>query len=168
MDTNTQKKILHQARQSSSLYTMNLKAFNVVKNQNETLWNPQSDRNLPAIVKRHVPTRGSSVKSSITRARPGSLSAKGSGVDIKHGSYARYLEKLKGYPFNSEKMCNEFLDLFEETINNKSNSSLNIVVNKYLKSLFLIRNKFLKLIRNIFSFNLRNQLATIVNRVFKR
>ena len=102
MDTNTQKKILHQARQSSSLYTMNLKAFNVVKNQNETLWNPQSDRNLPAIVKRHVPTRGSSVKSSITRARPGSLSAKGSGVDIKHGSYARYLEKLKGKTLSSK------------------------------------------------------------------
>lgn len=102
MDTNTQKKILHQARQSSSLYTMNLKAFNVVKNQKETLWNPQSDRNLPAIVKRHVPTRGSSVKSSITRARPGSLSAKGSGVDIKHGSYARYLEKLKGKTLSSK------------------------------------------------------------------
>ena len=102
MDTNTQKKILNQARQSSSLYTMNLKAFNVVKNQKETLWNPQSDRNLPAIVKRHVPTRGSSVKSSITRARPGSLSAKGSGVDIKHGSYARYLEKLKGKTLSSK------------------------------------------------------------------
>ena len=89
-------------------------------------------------------------------------------LEVIFDDYEIYLEKLKGYPFNSEKMCNEFLDLFEETINNKSNSSLNIVVNKYLKSLFLIRNKFLKLIRNIFSFNLRNQLATIVNRVFKR
>ena len=89
-------------------------------------------------------------------------------LEVIFDDYEIYLEKLKGYPFNSEKMCNEFLDLFEETINKKSNSSLNIVVNKYLKSLFLIRNKFLKLIRNIFSFNLRNQLATIVNRVFKR
>ena len=79
-----------------------------------------------------------------------------------------YLKKLKDYPFNSEKMCNEFLDLFEETINKKSNSTVNNDVNKYLKNLFLIRNKFLKLLRNIFSFNLRNELATIINKLFKR
>ena len=47
-------------------------------------------------------------------------------------------------------MCNEFLDLFEETINKKSNSTVNNDVNKYLKNLFLIRNNFIKLLKNIF------------------
>jgi len=92
----TQKRILRQSRQSSSLYTANLAAFNVVGGQALPLWHNQSDRSVPGVVKRHVPTRGNSVMSSILRCRPGSTSAAGSGVDIKHGSYARYLAKLKG------------------------------------------------------------------------
>ena len=43
-----------------------------------------------------VPSRGNSTKKSITRLRPGSLKPGGFGVDIKHGSYDRYLARLKG------------------------------------------------------------------------
>jgi hypothetical protein len=44
-----------------------------------------------------VPSHGAnSTKTSVTRMRPGSCSAAGQGVDIKHGSYARYLARLKG------------------------------------------------------------------------
>ena len=39
----------------------------------------------------------------ITRCRPGSTSARGAGVDGKHGSYARYLAKLKGKTWHSNK-----------------------------------------------------------------
>lgn len=35
-------------------------------------------------------------QSSLTRDRPGSQAPGGSGVDIKHNSYARYLARLKG------------------------------------------------------------------------
>ena len=46
-------------------------------------------------VKKNVPTRGNSRKSSITSLRPGSLSACGKGVHVKHGSYERRLLELK-------------------------------------------------------------------------
>jgi hypothetical protein len=39
---------------------------------------------------------GSSTKRSITRCRPGAGCPGGSGVDIKHNSYDRYLNRLKG------------------------------------------------------------------------
>jgi hypothetical protein len=38
----------------------------------------------------------SSTRRTITRLRPGALSPGGSGVDIKHNSYDRYLNRLKG------------------------------------------------------------------------
>jgi len=91
-----QKRILHQSRQYSSLYTMNLGAFNVVGGTTLPLWNAQSDRKTAGIVKRNVPRHGNSTRTSITRCRPGGTSAAGAGVDVKHGSYARYLAKLKG------------------------------------------------------------------------
>ena len=62
-------------------------------------WNQMSDRALPANFNISkitvVPSHGNSTRSSITRDRPGSMRPGGKGVDIKHGSYARYLGKLK-------------------------------------------------------------------------
>ena len=43
-----------------------------------------------------VPTRGNSLKSTITGNRPGAMTPGGQGVDVKHGSYDRYLAKKKG------------------------------------------------------------------------
>jgi hypothetical protein len=59
-------------------------------------WNQYSDRAIAGIVHSNVPSRGSSTHHSITRMRPGSTSAPGAGVDVKHGSYDRYLARLKG------------------------------------------------------------------------
>jgi hypothetical protein len=63
-------------------------------------WNQMSDRALPAnsLVSNItvVPSRGNSTRSSLTRDRPGSQAPGGKGVDMKHGSYARYLARLKG------------------------------------------------------------------------
>ena len=95
-----QKRIQNTVRIPSSEYTMNLGALNVYQRPSQSHacvnWDQTSDRAQPGVVRRHVPTRGNSTKSSITRMRPGSTSAPGSGVDIKHGSYARYLARLKG------------------------------------------------------------------------
>lgn len=58
----------------------------------------QSDRCEPHFdgnMNNNIPTRGSSTKTSITSNRPGSMNPGGIGVDVKHGSYARYLGKLK-------------------------------------------------------------------------
>ena len=78
-------------------------------------WNQMSDRPVPHVVKRNVPSRGNSTKYSITRHRPGAQSAPGSGVDVKHGSYHRYLERLKGkgkltlVPSRLDSICIVFL-----------------------------------------------------------
>jgi hypothetical protein len=112
-----QKIIQKTVRVYSSLYTMNLGAlstyqrpsnkYNVVDNSGASYivtpgvnWNQMSDRKEPHI---QVVKTGSgstygasSTRSTITRLRPGALSPGGSGVDIKHNSYERYLNRLKG------------------------------------------------------------------------
>ena len=104
----TQKIIQNVVRVDSSEYLMNKAALNVYTNPtaayNYVNWNQQSDRAVPGVVNRNVPRRGngSSTRTSITWLRPGSSSAASStmqgskGVDMKHGSYDRYLAKLKG------------------------------------------------------------------------
>ena len=91
-------------RVPSSEYTMNKSALNVyippIINPTKSLyglnWNQMSDRAVPGVVKTNVPSYGNSTRSSVTRMRPGSTSAPGKGVDMKHGSYERYLGRLKG------------------------------------------------------------------------
>ena len=102
----TQKIIQKVVRVDESDYTMNKGALSVftkpVSTYNYVNWNQQSDRAIPGIVHRNVPSHGNSTRTSITRMRPGSMSAPSSGilgskgVDMKHGSYDRYLAKLKG------------------------------------------------------------------------
>ena len=112
-----QKIIQNTVRVKSSLYTMNLAALNVYQRPNSTYnlvenggssyivppgvnWNQMSDRREPHI---QVAQTGSgstygasSTRRTITRLRPGALSPGGIGVDIKHNSYERYLNRLKG------------------------------------------------------------------------
>jgi hypothetical protein len=105
-DIPTQKRIQHTVRVDGSEYTMNKGALHVytkpVATYQNVSWNQISDRAVPGVVHRNVPSHGSSTRSSITRMRPGSMSAASSsnigskGVDMKHGSYDRYLAKLKG------------------------------------------------------------------------
>mgnify|MGYP007043432796 FL=1 len=94
-----QRRIWNAARVPSSLFTMNLAALNVVggpKNMpiaanNYVNWNQASDRAVAGIVpaSANIPRRR-------TRAIPGQTSAPGKGVDVKHNSYARYLNRKKG------------------------------------------------------------------------
>ena len=52
-------------------------------------WNQMSDRAVPGIQTVHVPRQQ-------TRHRPGGNGQTGRGVDVKHGSYQRYLNRKKG------------------------------------------------------------------------
>jgi len=111
------KRIQNTVRVPSSHYTMNIGALNVYQKPNSVVkfvklkdyeyivtpgvnWNQMSDRANPHI--QSVTTSsgstygGNSVRRSITRLRPGSLSPGGVGVDIKHNSYYRYLARIKG------------------------------------------------------------------------
>jgi hypothetical protein len=112
-----QKIIQKTVRVPSSLFTMNLASLNVYeKPQNNynivdvngspyitspnVNWNQMSDRKIPhhQVVKTASGSTygASSTKHTITRLRPGALSPGGSGVDIKHNSYERYLNRIKG------------------------------------------------------------------------
>jgi hypothetical protein len=112
-----QKIIQNTVRVPSSLYTMNLaglagyqKPLNnhqLVEQNGSTYiapakvyWNQMSDRPKPANQVTKVASgttyHTSSTRHTITRDRPGAMSPGGVGVDIKHNSYVRYLNKLKG------------------------------------------------------------------------
>ena len=95
------KIIQNTVRVPSSLYTMNLGALNAyVKPTSATYnvcWNQMSDRPVPSIQKTYIPTYGSSsTRHTVTGPRPGAQSPGGIGCDIKHNSYDRYLNRLKG------------------------------------------------------------------------
>ena len=102
----TQKRIWNTVRVPASEYVMNLASLSVYQapstdpKYSNVNWNQMSDRALPANLNISkitvVPSHGNSTRSSITRDRPGSMRPGGKGVDIKHGSYARYLARLKG------------------------------------------------------------------------
>jgi hypothetical protein len=110
------KLIQNTVRVQSSLYTMNLAALNAYELPDSTYqvvdiaganyvvspgvnWNQMSDRRQPH--KQFATASGStygasSTRRTVTRLRPGALSPGGHGVDIKHNSYDRYLNRLKG------------------------------------------------------------------------
>ena len=99
LDEITQKRIWNQVRAPASLYTMNLGIMNIINNgstQNSVNWNQSSDRFIPSVGTYYVPSHGSSTKKTLTRHRPGASGPAGTGVDIKHNSYARYLARKKG------------------------------------------------------------------------
>ena len=101
------KLIQNTVRVPTSLYMSDLGALNVYQNQykpqvpSQVNWNQMSDR-----VFRHTqPTQGilggsmyhgSSTKRTQTANRPTAMNPGGSGVDIKHNSYYRYMNRLKG------------------------------------------------------------------------
>lgn len=70
-------------RVPASTYTTNLAALSV---SNQPVWNTQSDRPEPA-------NPGYTRK---TTSRPGGQAPGGQGCDVKHGSYERFLNRLKG------------------------------------------------------------------------
>lgn len=109
--TANQRRIQNQSRVPSSQYTDCLSSYNVrgafsgPSNNNPISlysfvnWNQSSDRSVPHLTQRNVPSHGNSTKRSLSRCRPGALcpgSLESSGVDIKHNSYQRYLLRKKG------------------------------------------------------------------------
>ena len=102
-----QRVIQRQVRAPSSQYADSLAAMNVrgsftgADNNNPLVanagvnWNQSSDRARPAMMLTYVPSRGNSTKMTVTRCRPGATAPGGTGVDVKHNSYARFLARKK-------------------------------------------------------------------------
>jgi hypothetical protein len=99
------KLIQNTVRVASSLYTMNLGSLSAyykpTADTQNVCWNQMSDRPVPSVQRTYVPTKGgnigsNSTKHTVTGPRPGAQSPGGIGCDIKHNSYDRYLNRLKG------------------------------------------------------------------------
>jgi hypothetical protein len=94
-----QKRIWKQVRVPASLYAMNLAAFTSAGDRlasgSNINWNQMSDRVLPAKQPFTQPSSGNSTKRTLTSLKPGACSPGGQGVDVKHDSYARYLNRKK-------------------------------------------------------------------------
>lgn len=96
-------------RVPASLYTANLGPLTAYQkarmNPNQhfygVCWNQMSDQAIPSVQKATVST-GTNVstinnrRKSVTSSRPGCQTPGGVGCDIKHNSYERYLNRLKG------------------------------------------------------------------------
>ena len=103
------KLIQHTVRVYASLYTANLGPLTAYrkplhdaeKGLYGVCWNQMSDRPIPSVQRATVPT-GTNVSTinrrhtSVTSSRPGCQTPGGIGCDIKHNSYDRYLNRLKG------------------------------------------------------------------------
>ena len=98
------KLIQNTVRVPSSLYISNLSSLSAYKSATSTplgvCWNQMSDRPYPSNQRVTVPTGyGNSINkkhTSVTSSRPGCQTPGGIGCDIKHNSYDRYLNRLKG------------------------------------------------------------------------
>jgi hypothetical protein len=100
-----QKLIQNTVRVYASLYTMNLGSLSAytkppIEPHGGVCWNQMSDRPVPSVQRTVIPT-GSNTSlnrrhTSVTSSRPGCQSPGGVGCDIKHNSYDRYLNRLKG------------------------------------------------------------------------
>ena len=99
-----QKLIQNTVRVPSSIYTMNLGSLTAYRRPTAATygvcWNQMSDRPVPSVQRAFVPTGSNNSLNnkhhSVTSSRPGGQSPGGVGCDIKHNSYDRYLNRLKG------------------------------------------------------------------------
>lgn len=102
------KLIQNTVRVQGSLYTANLGPLSAYKkpisDRNAgfygVCWNQMSDRPVPSVQRATIPTGYNSSMNrrhtSVTSSKPGSQTPGGKGCDIKHNSYDRYLNRLKG------------------------------------------------------------------------
>jgi hypothetical protein len=102
------KLIQNTVRVQGSLYTANLGPLTAYKKpiSNPLIgfygvcWNQMSDRPVPSVQRATVPTGYNTSMNrrhtSVTSSKPGSQTPGGKGCDIKHNSYDRYLNRLKG------------------------------------------------------------------------
>lgn len=108
-----QKIIQNTVRLYASLYTANKAPLTAYKkpgvDTSGVCWNQMSDQPYPSVQRNTVPTGFyhsiNNLRHSVTSGRPGCQNPGGVGVDIKHNSYDRYLNRLKGKgPLRREKI----------------------------------------------------------------
>lgn len=89
-------------------------------------------------------------------------------ISLIKNQYEVYIQKLKVYPFNSEKMCSDFLKLFNDIAEQKKLQVDKHKINYQKKYFYLMKNKILKYFRKLFSINLKSYLSSIVKKALKK
>ncbi len=80
--------------------------------------------------------------------------------------YDEYSEKLQKYPFNSEKMCEDFFEVFESLINEKKMNPISF--KKGMKgNIFLLQNRIINKIRRNFISTIQNILSSLFRKLKK-
>lgn len=129
------RRMYNYVRVPSSLYTGALGGLNTFNGSRGGVfglrWNQSSDRKLAHVGKAIVPSRGSSTRSSITRHRPGAGAPGGVGVDIKHNSFQRYLNRKKGGTVPSEPYVADYVNPKSVTNNKVQKSSIITTKNNF-------------------------------------
>ena len=98
------KLIQNTVRVYGSLYTANLGSLTAYTKPTAAThgvcWNQMSDRPVPSVQRATIPTGYNTSMNrrhtSVTSSKPGCQTPGGAGCDIKHNSYDRYLNRLKG------------------------------------------------------------------------
>ena len=82
-----------------------------------------------------------------------------------YDNYDLYVEKLLSYPFNSKKMCKDFLNLFERLLEQK----IEINQKKYffMSYYIIFKNKYISIIRSFSLFQVKNKLIDLIRKTNK-
>lgn len=95
----TKRQIDNELGVSASLYLNTLSAITVAKQ------NPWTMHIQPTLVGGGSSYHGSSVRRTNTGVRPGAQCPGGVGVEVKHDSYARYMNRIQGKTILGRKCC---------------------------------------------------------------
>ena len=88
----TQQQIQGSVGMAQSTYVATLGPLST--SYTRTPWHPQSDQPHPSVLQTVVPSHGNSRRTTRTSDRPGSQYPGGTGCDLKHNAYTRYLLRL--------------------------------------------------------------------------
>ena len=83
-------------------------------------------------------------------------------MELLINNYQEYRNKLKNYPHNSDKMCNDFLFCFEELVNENSTLKNEKITLKGLAYLVMIK------LTVIFRENIYQSSKKIIKKIIKK
>ena len=88
-------------------------------------------------------------------------------LELIISEYDKHKNSMKNYPFNSEKMCQEYFELFTNLVGKKNTEIKN---NSYSLSgrVFIFKNKFFKVFRDQIYLSIKNRLSDFYRAKVKR
>jgi len=87
-------------------------------------------------------------------------------LELMIDNYEQYRAQMKDYPFNSEIMCKEYLDLFSDLI--EDNNYETGRPNTLFKLIYLTKQKFIKIARDRLYFKTKQIFGNILRKVIRK